>query len=73
MIYRGYKAEPQIDEDDDVIWSVIRMGPHSVSWHGGTAEEWKQAFREAVDDYMEGCRSRGEEPRTQDEAVQAAA
>ena len=73
MIYRGYKAEPKIDEDDDLIWTILTMGPHSLSWHGATAAEWKQAFREAVDDYLEGCRLRGEPPQAQDHAEPIAA
>ena len=73
MNYRGYQAEPRIDEDEDLIWTILSMGPHQLSWHGRTASEWKQAFRDAVDDYLEGCRQRGEQPEPQDEVVAAAA
>ena len=41
----------------------LAMGPDGVGFHGDSVDELKEAFHEAVDDYVETCAKIGKEPQ----------
>ena len=55
--YKGYHGSVHLDADAKVLH--LR---DVVTFEGTTVEEVTQAFRDSVDDYLEFCRERGEEP-----------
>lgn len=60
--YKGYKTHIQYSKEDNVFWgSIININDH-VSFHGETLEEAKNAFIEAIEDYIEFCKDLGKEP-----------
>jgi predicted HicB family RNase H-like nuclease len=44
------------------IYSMGKSQAYVITFQGRTVDELKGAFRESVDDYLEFCASRGEEP-----------
>ena len=71
--HRGYWAEPIPDLRDNLLQGGIRTATHRIFWEAETVSGWVTAMREAVDDYIEGCRSRGEEPQPQETSLAGAA
>jgi hypothetical protein len=63
MTYKGYTAEISIDEEAGILFVII-AGIHDViTFQGETVAEFIQAFHDSVDDYLEWCAERGEEPQ----------
>jgi len=62
MEYKGYLA--QIDYDDDVRvfhGEVINL-KDVITFEGTCVDDLRQAFIDSVEDYLEFCRERGEQP-----------
>jgi predicted HicB family RNase H-like nuclease len=72
MTYKGYAAEISIDEEAGILFGTI-AGIHDVlTFQGETIAEFMQAFHDSVDDCLEWCAERGEEPQVpQDAAARA--
>ncbi len=62
--YKGYYAEPKFSEEDACFYGRLLGIRDIVSFEGSTVEELIQDFHLAVDDYIDMCRSRGEDPQT---------
>lgn len=63
MTYGGYAARIKYDDEDGVFFGRIAGTRDGVTFHAADVESWRLAFREAVDDYVETCRSIGKEPQ----------
>ncbi len=63
MTYNGYHARIEFDAEDEVFFGRIAGISDVVGFHGDSVVELKEAFHEAVDDYLETCRKIGTEPR----------
>lgn len=63
MRYKGYTAGP-VEFDDEVgIFHGEVLGIRDVvTFQGRSVDELRKAFQESVDDYLEFCAERGEEP-----------
>ena len=59
MTYGDYAARIDYDAEDE-IFAGIRDG---VSFHADSVQALREAFHEAVDDYVETCRTIGREPQ----------
>jgi predicted HicB family RNase H-like nuclease len=62
MTYKGYGCTVRFDDEADVFHGEVSGLRDVVTFQGRTVDELRSAFRESVDDYLEFCESRGEEP-----------
>ena len=62
MEYKGYFAKVKFDDDDNIFHGEIINLRDVITFEGETVVELKQAFHDSVDDYLEFCSERGEEP-----------
>lgn len=62
MRYKGYEGTVMPDEDAKIFYGEIANTRDVITFQGTSPEEFRQSFCESVDDYLEFCRERGEEP-----------
>jgi predicted HicB family RNase H-like nuclease len=62
MTYKGYKARVEYDGDDECFIGHLAGMNDIVGFHATSVKDLKRAFHEAVDDYIETCRSAGKPP-----------
>ncbi len=60
--YKGYQGTVHFDADAGILHGEVLHLRDVVTFQGSTVKEVSQAFRESVDDYLEFCQERGEEP-----------
>ena len=63
MSYKGYPARVQYSEEDGCFVGHIVGINDIVGFHGDSVAELRQAFEEAVDDYVETCERLGRAPQ----------
>ena len=63
MSYRGYSARIEYDDDDSIFTGRLAGIRDGVGFHADTVEALREAFREAVEDYIETCARIGKEPQ----------
>lgn len=62
MTYNGYSARVEYDDEDGIFFGQIAGIRDGVSFHADSVEGLREAFHEAVDDYIETCAKIGKEP-----------
>jgi predicted HicB family RNase H-like nuclease len=62
MTYKGYQAKVEMDEEAGVFHGEVINTRDVITFQGSSVEELKQAFHDSVDDYLDFCVSRGEDP-----------
>jgi predicted RNase H-like HicB family nuclease len=62
MRYKGYKGAVTLDEDANIFYGEVINTRDVITFQGASLEECKQSFRGSVNEYLEFCRERGEEP-----------
>ena len=62
MTYKGYSGTVRFDDEAEVFHGEVLGLRDVVTFQGTTVEEVKGAFEESIDDYLEFCKTRGEEP-----------
>ena len=62
MEYKGYFGSVQYSDDDEVFCGKVAFIRSLISYEGESVKELKQAFCEAVDDYLELCQQNGKRP-----------
>jgi predicted HicB family RNase H-like nuclease len=60
--YKGYIAEVEFDEDAQIFHGEVINIRDVITFQGVSILELQQAFQDSVEDYLEFCASRGEEP-----------
>ncbi|MFG1486152.1 hypothetical protein ABMA77_08780 [Halobacteriovorax sp. RZ-1] len=60
--YRGYSGICDFSEEDNVYFGKIDLEYDLVSFESDTLEGLKPAFEEAVDDYLDMCKSLNKKP-----------
>lgn len=55
MTYKGYSALVEYDDDDGIFFGRLAGIRDGVGFHADTVAELRNAFREAVDDYLTSC------------------
>lgn len=63
MTYKGYSARIEYDDEDGVFFGRLAGIADVVGFHADTVEGLREAFREAVDDYLDTCARLGREPQ----------
>ena len=62
MEYKGYSAKIEFDEDANIFHGEVINLRDVITFEGETVDGLRQAFQESVDDYLEFCTERGEDP-----------
>lgn len=63
MTNKGYEADVQFDEEARILHGEVVNTPHDViTFHGSSVDVLMRAFHDSVDDYLDMCKSRGEQP-----------
>jgi predicted HicB family RNase H-like nuclease len=62
MEYKGYFAKAEFDDDANIFHGEVINLRDVITFRGSTVEEIRQAFHDSVDDYLEFCAERGEQP-----------
>jgi len=60
--YKGYIGSLAYSEEDEVLHGRLEFIRDLVTYEAGDAKGLKQAFQEAVDDYLALCAQEGREP-----------
>lgn len=60
--HNGYLGRVEFDDQAGVFHGEVVGIRDVVTFEGETVEELRQAFRDSVDDYLDFCKERGEEP-----------
>jgi predicted HicB family RNase H-like nuclease len=63
MSYKGYAARVEYDDEDGIFTGRIMGIRDGVGFHADTVEGLREAFHEAVEDYLETCARIGKEPQ----------
>lgn len=63
MTYKGYAARIEYSHDDECFIGHIASINDIVGFHGESVSELRDAFEEAVDDYLEACERLGRAPQ----------
>lgn len=63
MSYKGYSARIEYDDDDGIFTGRVAGIRDGVGFHAGTVESLREAFHEAVEDYLETCARIGKKPQ----------
>lgn len=62
MEHRGYRGTVVFDDAAGIFHGSVVGIRDTVTFQGESVAEVRQAFRDSVDDYLEFCAERGEEP-----------
>ncbi len=64
MQYRGYEARVAPDPQAGILHGEVIGIRDVITFQAESADEIEQAFHDSVDDYLELCRRRAEQPET---------
>lgn len=62
LSYKGYTGHVEFDDEAGVFHGEVLDLRDVVTFLGRSVDELEHAFKESVDDYLEFCGERGEEP-----------
>jgi predicted HicB family RNase H-like nuclease len=62
MEYKGYFGKVEFDDENNVFYGEVINLRDIITFQGESVGELRRAFRDSVDDYLEFCAARGEEP-----------
>ncbi|MBR9977133.1 MAG: type II toxin-antitoxin system HicB family antitoxin [Bacteroidetes bacterium] len=60
--YKNYRARVEYIDDARIFHGEVLGTKDVITFQGTTPEEIETAFRDSVDDYLDFCAERGEEP-----------
>lgn len=63
MKYQGYAARIEYSDDDGLFIGHVAGIRDVIGFHGESVSELREAFEEAVDDYLATCAKLGREPQ----------
>jgi len=63
FIYKGFLGSIHYSPEDECFHGTIEGIEDLVSFEGRSVAELKKGFREAVEDYLEVCRTAGKTPQ----------
>ena len=62
MTYKGYIGVVDFDEEAEIFHGEVINLRDVVTFQGETVDELRKAFHDSVEDYLQFCAERGEEP-----------
>ncbi len=60
--YKNYRGTVEYIEDARIFHGEVLGTRDVITFQGTTPDEIEAAFRDSIDDYLEFCKERGEEP-----------
>ena len=63
MTYKGYSARIDYDDEDGILTGRIAGIRDGVGFHADNVEALREAFHEAVEDYIGTCAEIGKKPQ----------
>lgn len=63
MSYKGYSARIEYDDEDGIFTGRLAGIRDGVGFHADTVDGLRDAFKDAVEDYLETCARIGKEPQ----------
>jgi predicted HicB family RNase H-like nuclease len=63
MTYKGYTSRIDFDDRDDILIGRLLGIQGVVSFHADSVAQLREAFHEAVDDYLQTCEKIGKPPQ----------
>lgn len=63
MNYKGYSARVEYDDEDGIFTGRLAGIRDGVGFHADTVGGLREAFHEAVEDYLETCAKIGKDPQ----------
>src|SRR4030042_3586677 len=60
--YKGYTGHVEYDDEARIFHGEVLDLKDVITFQGKNVEELERAFRQSIDDYLEFCEQRGEEP-----------
>ncbi|WP_027477056.1 type II toxin-antitoxin system HicB family antitoxin [Curvibacter gracilis] len=63
MTYKGYTSRIDFDDRDDILVGRLLGIQDVVSFHADSVAQLREAFHEAVDDYLQTCEKIGKPPQ----------
>lgn len=61
--YKNYCGSIEYSEKDNCLFGkVLGLSKVSISYEGTSVDDLKRDFEEAIDEYLERCKSRNEKP-----------
>jgi predicted HicB family RNase H-like nuclease len=62
MTHKGYQAKVNLNEESGMFHGEVINTRDVITFQGSSVAELKQAFEDSVDDYLDFCASRREDP-----------
>jgi predicted HicB family RNase H-like nuclease len=62
MEYKGYIGRVEFDDEAAIFHGEVINLRDVITFQGESVQELRQAFQESIEDYLEFCRERQEEP-----------
>ncbi|HEV2855565.1 MAG TPA: type II toxin-antitoxin system HicB family antitoxin [Thermoanaerobaculia bacterium] len=62
LTYKGYSGHVEFDDEAGLFHGEVLDTRDVITFQGTSVEELTQAFQDSIDDYLEFCEKRGEEP-----------
>jgi predicted HicB family RNase H-like nuclease len=62
LTYKGYTGHVEFDEEAGLFHGEVLDTRDVVTFQGTSVEELIQAFHDSIDDYLDYCNERGEQP-----------
>ena len=62
MEFRGYIATVEFDDEADIFHGEVINLRDVITFQGKSVEELRQAFKDSIEDYLDFCAARNEEP-----------
>ena len=62
MTYKSYTTRIDYDDDDQILVGRLIGINDIVSFHADNVAEFRKAFEESVDDYLDACEKLGQAP-----------
>ena len=62
MEYKGYIGKVEFDSEAGIFHGEVINVRDVITFEGSSVDELNQAFKDSIDDYLEFCASREEEP-----------
>lgn len=62
MQYKKYVAKVEFDDEADIFHGEVINTNDVITFQGKTVQALKRALKDSVDDYLDFCKSRGEQP-----------
>lgn len=59
LVYKGFSSTPKYDIESKVIYGTVDDIDGFAEYESENPRDVEQAFRDAVDDYIDGCREAG--------------